>query len=201
MARHSRTHADGAVIGECLWHTQFGGDPAIVGKSIPLDGKPVTVIGVAPASFQILYQSELWTLMTPKRSPEQRRRHYLQVLGRLKPGVTVEQARSAMGVIAGQIAEISPATNKDWGVTIDPLRESIVGSETAHHHPGAGRSGGVHPPDGVRQCGQPDAGARRGAGAGNGGAGIAGRGRRAAGEAVADRKPAAGPGAARADWA
>jgi putative ABC transport system permease protein len=124
-----RTRADVVVIGERLWHTRFSGDPAIVGRTIPLDGKPFTVIGVAPARFQILYESDLWTLMTPKRSPEQRRMHYLQVLGRLKPGVTIDQARSAMAVIAAQIAQISPATNKDWSVTIDPLRESIVGAE------------------------------------------------------------------------
>ena len=124
-----RTRADIVVIGERLWHTRFNSAPAIVGRTIPLDGKPFTVIRVAPAGFQILSESDLWTLMTPKRSPEQRRIHYLQVLGRLKPGVTIEQARSAMAVIAAQIAEISPATNKDWGVTVDPLRESIVGSE------------------------------------------------------------------------
>ena len=51
------------MISERLWHTHFGGDPAIAGKTIPLDGKPVTVIGVAPASFQILYESDLWTLL------------------------------------------------------------------------------------------------------------------------------------------
>jgi putative ABC transport system permease protein len=124
-----RRRADVVVIGERLWHAQFGGDPAIVGRTIPLDGKPFTVIGVAPSSFQILYESDLWTLITPKRSPEQRRMHYLQVLGRLKPGVTVEQARPAMAAIAARIAEISPATNQDWSVTIDPLRESIVASE------------------------------------------------------------------------
>ena len=124
-----RARADVVVIGERLWRTRFGGDPAIVGKTIPLDGKPFTVIGVAPASFQILYESDIWTLMTPMRSPEQRRMHYLQVLARLKPGVTIEQARSAMDVIAARIAEISPDTNKDWGVTIDPLRESLVGAE------------------------------------------------------------------------
>ena len=124
-----RTRADVVVIGERLWRARFNADPAIVGRTIPLDGKPFTVIGVAPAGFQILYDSDLWTLMTPKRSPEQRRMHYLQILGRLKPDVTIDQARSAMAVIAAQIAGISPATNKDWGVTIDPLRESIVGAE------------------------------------------------------------------------
>jgi len=124
-----RARADVVVIGERLWRTRFGGDPSIVGKTIPLDGKPYTVVGVAPASFQILYESDIWTLMTPLRSPEQRRMHYLQVLGRLKPGVTAAQASSAMDAIAARIAEISPATNKGWGVTIDPLRESLVGTE------------------------------------------------------------------------
>jgi putative ABC transport system permease protein len=128
-AGDGRARGDVVVISERLWHTHFGGDPEIAGKTIPLDGKPFTVVGVAPASFQILYESDLWTLYTPLRSPEQRRMHYLQVLGRLKPGVTVEQARSAMAGIAARIAEISPATNKGWGITIDPLRESLVGTE------------------------------------------------------------------------
>ncbi len=82
-----RARSDVVVIGERLWRTRLGGDPSIVGKTIPLDGKPFTVIGVAPASFQILYESDIWTLLTPVRSPEQRRMHYLQVLARLKPGV------------------------------------------------------------------------------------------------------------------
>jgi putative ABC transport system permease protein len=124
-----RAGADVVVIGERLWRTRFNADPAIVGSTIPLDGKPFTVIGIAPARFQILSESDLWTLMTPKRSPEQRRIHYLQVLGRLKPDVTILQARSAMALIAAQIAQVSPDTNKDWGITIDPLRESIVGPE------------------------------------------------------------------------
>ena len=124
-----RARADVVVIGERLWRTRFGADPSIVGKTLPLDGKPYTVVGVAPAGFQILYESDIWTLMTPLRSPEQRRMHYLQVLGRLKPGVTAGQAGSAMDAIAARIAEISPATNRGWGVTIDPLRESLVGAE------------------------------------------------------------------------
>jgi putative ABC transport system permease protein len=55
----ARERADVVVISERLWHTHFGSDPAIAGKTVPLDGKPVTVIGVAPASFQILYESDL----------------------------------------------------------------------------------------------------------------------------------------------
>src|SRR5260370_37532132 len=73
-----RERADVVVISERLWHTHFGGDPAIAGKTIPLDGKPFTVIGVAPANFPILYAGDPWTRWTPPRRAEQRRMHYLQ---------------------------------------------------------------------------------------------------------------------------
>jgi len=67
--------------------------------------------------------------MTRLRSPEQRKMHYYQVLGRLKPGVSLEQAKFSMGALAAQIAEVAPETNKEWGVTIEPLRQAMVGAE------------------------------------------------------------------------
>ena len=70
----------------------------------------------SPAGFQIFYPADLWTLYVPKRSPEQRRMHYLQVLGRLKPGVSLAQAQAAMNGIAAGIARIAPETNKNWGI-------------------------------------------------------------------------------------
>jgi putative ABC transport system permease protein len=117
------------VIGEHLWRDRFSGDPAVIGQSMMLDGTPYTVVGVAPASFQILYPSDMWTLFVPKRSPEQRQQHYMQVIGRLKPGATIEQARADMTGIADHIGEIAPDTNKGWGVTIEPLRDGIVGAD------------------------------------------------------------------------
>ena len=141
----ARARADVVVISERLWRTRFGGDPAIVGKTIPLDGKPFTVVGVVPAGFQILYESDLWTLLTPKRSPEQRRMHYLQVLGRLKPGVTIEQARSAMDAIAARIARDLARHQQRLGHHHRPAARVPGRRRTAHHLPGAGRRGGVHP--------------------------------------------------------
>jgi putative ABC transport system permease protein len=117
------------VLGETLWRTHFGGDPALPGRNITLDGKPYTVVGIAPAGFQIFRQSDLWTLFVVKRSPEQRRMHYLQVLGRLKPGVTLRQADAAMAGLAAGIARISPETNQDWGIQVEPLREAVVGGD------------------------------------------------------------------------
>src|SRR5262249_43339617 len=95
----------------------------------PLDGQPFTVIGVVPARFQLLYTADIWTPFVPRRSPEQRKPHYLIVLGRLKPGVSIQQARGDMAAVAQGIASIAPDTNKDWGVTIDPLQKSMVQTE------------------------------------------------------------------------
>ncbi len=117
------------VIGERLWRGRFGADAGLVGRPILLDGESFTVIGVVPARFQILYQSDLWTPFIVKRSPEQRQMHYLQVIARLKPGVAIEQARAAMKVVAENIARVSPETNKDWTITVAPLREALVGRE------------------------------------------------------------------------
>jgi putative ABC transport system permease protein len=117
------------VLGERLWRTRFGGDPAILGRPLTLDGEPYTVVGVVPASFQILFSAEMWTLFSMRRSPEQRRQHYLQVIGRMKPGVTLEQARADMTGIGERIAVIAPDTNKGWGVIVEPLRGAIVGPE------------------------------------------------------------------------
>jgi putative ABC transport system permease protein len=117
------------VLSERLWRNRFGGDPAIIGREITLDGTPHTVVGVVPGSFQILFRADMWTLYSPRRSPEQRRQHYMQVVGRLKPGTTIEQARARMDGVAEHIAAISPETNKGWGITLEPLRGAIVGPE------------------------------------------------------------------------
>jgi putative ABC transport system permease protein len=91
------------------------------------DGQPFTVIGIVPASFQILFKSDLWTPFVTCRSPEQRRMHYLQVFARFKPGVSLARADAGMQLVAANIARISPETNKDWGITIEPLRQALVG--------------------------------------------------------------------------
>src|SRR5260370_11301219 len=114
------------VVSERFWTSHFDRNTKLVGNTIKLDGQPFTVIGIVPAQFQILYKSDLWTPFIPKRSPEQRRMHYLRVIGRLKPGITLSHASAGMGVIAENIARISPETNKDWGITIEPLRGALV---------------------------------------------------------------------------
>ncbi|HUE01754.1 MAG TPA: ABC transporter permease [Bryobacteraceae bacterium] len=128
-AQDAQKDARVVVLSERLWRNRFGADPQLVGRTIPLDGEPFTVIGIVPARFQVLYKADLWTPWVPSRTPEQRRMHYLQVFGRLKRSVTVEQARANMAQIAENIARIAPDTNKGWGVTVEPLRQALVGRD------------------------------------------------------------------------
>src|SRR6185436_5765073 len=96
---------DVVILSERLWRNRFGADPAILGRTLTLDERPYTVIGILPAGFQFMNDSDLWTLFVPQRGPEQRRMHYLRVIGRMKPEVTVDAARADMNLIARQIAE------------------------------------------------------------------------------------------------
>jgi putative ABC transport system permease protein len=114
------------VIGDAMWRARFGADPKLVGSTIVLDGEPWTVIGVMPADFEIWSQADYWTLFNIARRPELRAPHYLRVFGRLKPGVTIDQARAAMNVIGENLARDYPETNKGWGITMLPLHEATV---------------------------------------------------------------------------
>src|SRR5262245_37963838 len=117
------------VVSERFWRGRLDSDPAAVGEVLRLDGQPFTVIGIVPASFQILFPADIWTPFPPRRTPEQRRQHYMQVVARLRPGTTIDHARGDMDLVAQNIARIAPATNKDWGVTIEPLRNALVSGE------------------------------------------------------------------------
>ena len=117
------------VVSERFWRSYLGGSPSAVGRALRLDGQPFTVVGIMPASFQILYRAEMWTPFPIRRSPDQRRSHFLQVIARLRPGTTMDQARGDMGIVAENIGRIAPETNKNWGVTIEPLRDALVSGE------------------------------------------------------------------------
>lgn len=95
--------ADGVVVlGEGLWRSHYGADPGVIGRTVQLDGEPRTVIGIMPASFDpTVSQEELWVpiAFTPARRA-MHDEHYLNVLGVLKPGVTVRQAQSEMDDVA-----------------------------------------------------------------------------------------------------
>jgi predicted permease len=123
---------DGVVVlGYPLWRDRFGGDPGVVGSTIALDGKPMTIVGVMPPEFKLnLFEREklLWAPQVPDESfRKQRRATYLKVVGRLAPGVTVEAASAEMDAIASNLAAELPESNSGVGVATVPLEEQIVG--------------------------------------------------------------------------
>jgi len=118
------------VLSYGLWQKRFAGDPAIVNKTLALDGKTCEVIGVMPQDFSFPQIAELWIPINFDSSPEmkQRKAHFLRPIGKLKAGVTLAQAQADTDAIARQLEEQYPDTNTGWGLRLVPLREQIVGN-------------------------------------------------------------------------
>jgi putative ABC transport system permease protein len=119
------------VMGEGTWRTRFGADPSVVGREIRLNGQPFTVVGVVPDHAQLARAAGIWSLM-PDQLPanfSSRGLKFMQAIGRLKPGVSIETAHAELSVIADSLAQAHPDTNKGWSITIDPLQSAIMGRE------------------------------------------------------------------------
>jgi putative ABC transport system permease protein len=127
--------SDGVVvISAGLWRRRFGADLSVVGRSVALDGRARTVIGVMPPDFRFNNAPlDLWIPMgwTAQTLAGTRRPHYLRVVARLKPGVALEQARDDMQRIASSLEQRYPSTNTHMGVGVGPLQEWIVGPSRA----------------------------------------------------------------------
>jgi putative ABC transport system permease protein len=111
------------ILGGNLWRSRYGADQSIVGKAIRVAGSPSIVIGVMPPGFAFPDNAELWMPLAglPEAERISRGRRLLDALGRLRPGVTVEQARAAVSGISASLAERYPDTNRNTRVIIDPV--------------------------------------------------------------------------------
>ena len=118
------------ILSHKLWETQFGADPGIVGRKVILDGLPHEVVGVLPAgsSFDRAY-AQMWRPLAFEPQNLTRDFHWLGSFALLKPGVTLRQARAQMDGIGAQIAAQYPASNKGWGVTIEPFADILVNND------------------------------------------------------------------------
>jgi putative ABC transport system permease protein len=117
------------VLGHGMWQQRFGADPQIVGKSLKFEGKDHLVIGVMPRGFTFPGDIDLWfplVLTERDTNPGQRGAHYLNVVGRLKPGVSLEQARTDLQAIEQRIAAQFAAV-QGYGVWVRPLLDAMVG--------------------------------------------------------------------------
>ena len=120
--RHRR-----AVLGQGVWQRRFGGDPAIVGTTITLDGEPYEVVGVAPLGFDFPNGTEVWAPLafTPEEVAN-RKRQYLSVIGRLRDGSGLADARAEMAVIGQRLRTEYPEADKDRGVRVLTLSQGML---------------------------------------------------------------------------
>ena len=119
------------ILSHGLWQSRFGGDPNIVGAKLTLDKEPMTVVGVMRPDFRLHLFDVDEDLWGPEVEAEylknQRKATYLKVVGRLKPGVTIDQARADMSGIAANLTAEHPSTNTGIGVTAITLPEHLKG--------------------------------------------------------------------------
>ena len=122
-------HNKVAVLGDALWRARFAADPAVVGQTVQLNREPYTIVGVAPAGFAFPDRTEIWTAMEyDKRFRTQSRgAWYLGVIGRLRPGVTLDHARQEVATIHARLARVYPDADEGVGGTVASLQESMVG--------------------------------------------------------------------------
>ncbi|MEZ0332720.1 MAG: ABC transporter permease [Gemmatimonadales bacterium] len=127
------------IISYDLWRQRFGGDPGIIGKTVRLDDDPMTVIGVMPRGFRHVLESgaspmEVWAPIALDNPDTNffnaRGARVFDLIGRLKPGKTVEDARSEIEVLRARLAEQYPQnypTGAGWHPVVEPLAEQVVG--------------------------------------------------------------------------
>ena len=108
------------ILGHDYWQRRFGGDPHVLGQTLRVEKRPFTVIGVLPPNV-LRYGADFLRPLVPAEYSADRRHRDLDVFARLKPGVTLAQARSDVQTVAQRLAQMYPETNRDRGMTVVPL--------------------------------------------------------------------------------
>jgi len=120
------------LLGYSLWQRRFGSDPSVIGRAVTLNGETYTVIGVMPRSVHLPaygnWRDQLWVpIAFTNDETTERGTHFLDVVARIKPGMTLKQAQAEMETIAARLAKQYPKSNTRIGASVNPLHEEIVG--------------------------------------------------------------------------
>jgi predicted permease len=122
-----------ALLSESLWKRRFGSEQSVVGRALTLNGESYTVIGVLPRSVRLPsygnWRDQVWVpLAFPAEEAASRGNHYLEVIGRMKPGVALSQARAEMETITARLARQYPEYNTRISSVVMPLHEEVIGN-------------------------------------------------------------------------
>jgi putative ABC transport system permease protein len=117
------------VLSHGFWQRSCGGDPGVLGRTMILDAVPHTIVGILPADWQSLTRTGIDLVLPLQPQPswyENRSSHFIYGLGRLKPGMTLEQARADLSTIAAALEAEYPESNNGWGARVIPLAELLL---------------------------------------------------------------------------
>lgn len=133
LSEDDRPNVDKAVLlSDALWKSDFAGDPAVIGKPIRVNGTAATVVGIMPPKFQFPANEQLWIPVNtafPPRARGDRNAQTVNIIARLKPGITIEAAQNEIDVAAKQFAQAYPDTNKQFSLGyVRPLIQSFTGT-------------------------------------------------------------------------
>ncbi len=132
-AEDEGSNAPLAILSHALWARRFGSDPHAIGRTIRLDGREYTVVGVMPAGFELLSAWTrnrtlgVWTLMPLRQGEGRRDNHWLASIARVKPGVPLAAARAELSEVARQVAQANPETNVNRTFWLMPLARQVGG--------------------------------------------------------------------------
>ncbi len=117
------------VVGERFWQSRYGGDPSLVGRQIVIDGEPATVVGVIPREFKFFTDADFWApiIHNPIASNYRRSLYWLWAVGKLRPGVSVEQADAELDAITEDLERAYPDSNTGKRANVVPLHEQVTG--------------------------------------------------------------------------
>src|SRR5262245_3471481 len=129
LPEEDRPGVSGVVIlSYGLWQRRFGSNPDVVGHSVTLDGRDHTVVGIAAPDLWLFREVDLWVPLAMDPGQAGRRSNFLFVVGRMKPGVSLDQARAEMNAISAGLGQQYPQSNREWRAKLVPLREELVGN-------------------------------------------------------------------------
>jgi putative ABC transport system permease protein len=132
LGRHFREEEDKpggprvAMLGYDLWRSRYALDSSVVGRTVRLNGEPTQIVGIMPARFGWFDEEDLFLPLALDPAKEQRGSHYLEGVGRLKKGVSIDRANAALSAVAARVAEESPTVHAGRGFEAIPIRQHLV---------------------------------------------------------------------------
>jgi putative ABC transport system permease protein len=114
------------LLSDDLWRARYNSDRAIVGRSLLVNGRPHTIIGVMPPDFEFPMFQKVWVPLAPLVHDEPRSRRSLMTVARLKPGVSIEQSQEDLKAVAADLSRDFPTTNDRWGAVVRPIKDDFI---------------------------------------------------------------------------